>query len=90
MTAVAILVPGALVGDDLVDQPLLLQPLQVAVYGGQSHPAALTVEPLGQFRRAGAIGTVLDAAQDLPLLPCHIGDGHTVASNLKMKIIFKL
>ena len=62
--AVAVLPAGPLIRHQLVDQPLLLQPLQLAVYGGQSHGLPAAAEPVRQHHgRGAAAGAGGDAVQ---------------------------
>ena len=72
-----ILIIGALIRDHLVHAPLLGQPLQLPVHGGQSHPAAFCVQLLRQLCRGGApLRAVGDACQHGLLLARHIGCRH--------------
>ena len=88
--AVAVLPAGPLVRHQLVDQPLLLQPLQLAVYGGQSHGLTAAAEPVRQHHsRGAAAGAGGDAVQHCLLLPGHIGHMRHLA-DLKMKTVFRL
>ena len=88
--AVAVLPAGPLIRHQLVDQPLLLQPLQLAVYGGQSHGLPAAAEPVRQHHgRGAAAGTGGDAVQHCLLLPGHIGHMRHLA-DLKMKTVFRL
>ena len=87
---VAVLPAGPLVRHQLVDQPLLLQPLQLAVYGGQSHGLTAAAEPVRQCHgRGAAAGAGGDAVQHCLLLPGHIGHMRHLA-DLKMKTVFRL
>ena len=61
----AVLIEGTLLGLDFMDAPGGLQPLQLAVDGGQAHRAAGAAQVLGQVRGGeGLLGPLLQAAED--------------------------
>ena len=83
------LIAGAVSGADLVDASGLLQPLQLAVDGGEAHGLSGLVEVLGQLSGGQRfLGPLLQAVEHGLLL---FGDvRHAVISNLKMIIILTL
>jgi hypothetical protein len=86
---VAVLVKGALLRADLVDVARRLQPLQLAVDGGQAHGTARGPQLLRQLVDGDELpappGQTLQHGLLLPG-----GIRHALASKLKMKIIFIL